>query len=174
MQSFKPEWSKILTAWCNGVGGGVQGCKRTHKSFDLSKIRTEMAPNAVWFQKLTPEVCRKIHEDLFFFFLQKICKQKSHKNCSGNFGEIQAKSFAPPKIRLLLRHGRNDQKLDLFCFRVYHFRYRNSILFNRKSAFCFRFCSQWKNSKRQLAVCTSKWYKNSKWRVLLYMAKRYG
>jgi len=110
----------------------------------------------------------------FFFFLQKICKQKSHKNCSGNFGEIQAKSFAPPKIRLLLRHGRNDQKLDLFCFRVYHFRYRNSILFNRKSAFCFRFCSQWKNSKRQLAVCTSKWYKNSKWRVLLYMAKRYG
>jgi len=65
-----------------------------------------MAPNAVRLQKMTPNICRKTHEDLLTLFWrshqkkrlwEKPCRQKSHENVSGKFGEIRAKILRTPK-----------------------------------------------------------------------------
>ena len=99
----------------SGVGGGSAGSQAYPQKFwfaeNLGKsLNTwlKIAPNVVWLQKMAPTICIKIHEDLFFraytkkksswSLWEKICRQKLHKNISGKFGEIRAKSFAPQKF----------------------------------------------------------------------------
>ena len=66
-----------------------------------------MAPNVVWLQKMALNICRKTHEPLSvgghtkkrssWSLWEKICRQTSHKNFSGKFGEIEAKILRTPK-----------------------------------------------------------------------------
>ena len=117
----------------NGVGGRVQSRKRTHKSFDLLKrwakalkIRVKIAPNVYSLQKMTSTICIKTHEDLFvgytnkrssWFLWEKICRQKLHKNISGNFVEIRAKPFAPQKFACSSTYGEKISPPPLPFFR---------------------------------------------------------
>jgi len=98
---------------------GVRGCKHTPKSFDLLKIwvkslkiRVYMAPSVLRLQKMAPRVCRKTHED---FTLEVTPKKELHDLCGRKFvgkiaqktfraslGKFGQKSFAVPKICLLL------------------------------------------------------------------------
>jgi len=89
-------------------------CKRTPKSFDLSKIRAKslkmrakMAPNVVWFQKIAPNISRKTHEDLFgahtkkglhdlWSLWEKFCRQVP-QNFSSKFRKILAKILRTPR-----------------------------------------------------------------------------
>ena len=99
---------------------GWRGCKRTLKKFDLVKIRaksfkirakslkiftkslkiwanslkiwSKMAPNMVWFNKMAPKMTWRA-------FFWKSLFLESFRTSLGEFGQ---KSFAPPKIRLLL------------------------------------------------------------------------
>ena len=125
--------SKLLTyfallQWCRRLG--CRECKGTPKSYYLPKIqakypniwakslkiwaksrkiRANLAPNVVWFQIAEKQIktfCLKIIPKKGLHDLcgrEKICRQTSHKNISGKFGRIQAKSFEPPKICLLLQ-----------------------------------------------------------------------
>jgi len=80
----------------------------------------KMAPNVVWLQKMAPKVCKKSHEDFFGvtsqLFLRGHTKIRPSwplwenfigKSCTNTFqaslGKYGQKSFAPPKIRRLLR-----------------------------------------------------------------------
>jgi len=63
---------------------------------------------------MAPNICRKAQKCIRPFFgghtnnksscslWEKICGQKEDKNFSGKFGEFGQKSFAPPKLCLLL------------------------------------------------------------------------
>jgi len=60
--------SHLAVQWCRR-----QGCKRTPKSFDLSKnwtkslkIWAKMTPNVIWLQKMAPNVWRNTNEYLYF------------------------------------------------------------------------------------------------------------
>jgi len=67
---------------------------------------SKMVPNVVLFHKMAPKVCTKTHEGSFFWranqkshswsVWEKICRQRSHKNVSGKFGEIRAKIHHTP------------------------------------------------------------------------------
>jgi len=71
-----------------------------------------MTPSVVWFKKMLPNVCRKTHEDLFFgghikkvfmfFVWRKFLGKSRTKTFRANLGKFGQKSFAPPKIWLLL------------------------------------------------------------------------
>jgi len=78
-----------------------------------------MAPNDVWHKKSATNVGKK---DLFWrshqkkilmIFVGENLWAKSAQNFSGKFREIRAKSFAPSKIRLLLRLWQDDLISDL-------------------------------------------------------------
>jgi len=118
------------TSFASGVGAWgapVQGVKAYPKSLDSLKIwakslkfRTKslniwtkslkiwakMAPNFVWLQKMSPDVCRKAHGNLFgghtksglhdLCWRKYVCKTRT--KFSGKFGEIRAKFFTPPKF----------------------------------------------------------------------------
>jgi len=87
---------------------GKSFTKRNLGKSGALKIRVKMAPNVVWFQKMTPKVCIKTHEDLFLevtpkrglhdFCGRKFVGKTCTKNFSGKFGKIRAKSFAPQKF----------------------------------------------------------------------------
>ena len=87
---------KVLICW--------KSCQKLYKK----KIRVKMAPNVVWFQKMTPKVWIKTHKDHFLevtpkrglhdFCGRKFAGKSCTKNFSGKFGEIRAKSFASQKL----------------------------------------------------------------------------
>jgi len=87
---------------------GCRWCKRSHKSFDLSKIQTnslnfwakswksrqnpgKMVPNVVWLEQMAPNICRKTHEDLFL----KITSRKGLHDLCGIIcvGKSRTKRF---------------------------------------------------------------------------------
>jgi len=114
-----------------------RGCKRTPKSFDLSKIRAKslkrwakMAANVVWFQQMAPNISRKTHEDLclevipkmIFYLCGEILLAKSHKTFRARLGNLgknlsHPQKFPSPKpmyiyrflnqIWMVFRHKRN-------------------------------------------------------------------
>ena len=106
-------WCCYEKQWCCRWG-----CKHTHKSFDLLKIwptslkiGAKMAPNVAWLQKMTPNISKRIRADILWRSHQKVhndpCRKefvgksctKTFLGCLGKFGQ---KSFATPKICLLL------------------------------------------------------------------------
>jgi len=94
--------------WCRRWR--CRGWKRTHKSFDLSKIRAnpwksgkKWRPTFDFFLQSQ----RKTHEDPLFLEVtpkrslwslwEEICREKSHKNFSGKFGEIREINSSHPQ-----------------------------------------------------------------------------
>jgi len=82
----------------------------------LSKIPEnlgKMVPNVVWLQKMAPNVCRKTSED---HLLGGHTTKMVGKSCTTTFlaslGKFGQKSFAPPRICLLLHllYVSNDQQ----------------------------------------------------------------
>jgi len=78
------------------------------------KIRAKMAPN----------VCRKTHEDLFgghtkkmssWSMWEKIYRQSRTKTFRASLGKFGQKSFAPPKIFLLLHLRTSTLHLYSMC-----------------------------------------------------------
>jgi len=127
-------WDQLQWAFCgtlrkskdstaSGVGGGGEvGASAPQNIWfvdnpgktpeNLSKIPEnpgKMAPNVVWLQKMTPNVCRKTHEDLKTLFAGHTKKRSSRslrksrtKQLFGQVREIRINILRIPKIYLLL------------------------------------------------------------------------
>ena len=82
----------------------------------------KMAPNVFWLRKMAPKVCRKTSEDYFYW---GHTAKTVGKSCTTTFwaslGKFGRKSFAPPKMCLLLhlciepKHAASMQFTCLCC-----------------------------------------------------------
>ena len=85
-------WLRVLVLWCRSCG-----CKRTVKSFDLSKIRAQIFRHV---QIRLKEIRLNLTSFILFLVIMSFFGLHGnvwHKNFSGKFN-----SFAPPKICLPL------------------------------------------------------------------------
>jgi len=110
--------AKSLKIWALSLKIWAKSLKIWAKSL---KIRAKMAPNVVWLQKMAPNVCRKTQDDLLgevtpkkglHDLCGKIFGRKSRtKSFQKHLGKFGQKSFAPPKICLLLHLWADSSKV---------------------------------------------------------------
>jgi len=79
---------------------GVQEVQRTHKSFDLSKIRAKMALKVVWLPKMAPNDLQKNEWRLRG---RKFLGESRSTTFRANLGKCRQKLFALPNICLLIQ-----------------------------------------------------------------------
>jgi len=132
------------------LGSDVSGgCKRIPKSFVLSKISSnsentheiwtkslkiwanpwksgKKVSNDIWFEKIEPNVCRQTQKHMKTLFLEVIPKSSLPHLCWGIFvgncctKSFRQKSFAPPKIWLLLLLPKFDWSHSQ-CWKIGHY-----------------------------------------------------